>query len=407
MQVQLPPSGKSPAVLAVKLTVAGERSVRAQHPWIFSESIARINKEGKAGDVAVIFSHTKNKPIGVGLFDPRSPIRIKMLHFGSGVKVDEDLFLSKIAQAHRLRLPLLETDTNSYRLIYGENDGFPGFIADVYDQVLVIKLYSEIWKPYLQLISELLLAVTEAKVCVLRLSRKLLNLSSWYQLEGAVIYGNLENETVIFKEHGIRFAAHVIKGHKTGYFLDHRANRKKVGALAKNKKVLDVFSYAGGFSIHCLVGGAREVTSLDISEQAIEVASFNAQLNTFKGKHLKIIGDAFIELNRLISEGQKYDLVVIDPPSFAKTQSEIPLALKKYGQLAHLGAQLLAKEGWLVLASCSSRVSAEAFFSINENTLNKLTQGFKCIEKTYHDIDHPIHFPEGAYLKCGYYQRKA
>ena len=132
----------SPQILAVKLNAAGERSVRKQHPWIFSESIQKINKTGNAGDIAVIFSQNGNKPMGIGLFDPHSPIRIKMLHFGSGAKIDAEYFSEKIQFAHSLRKDLLKTNTNSYRLIFGENDGFPSLIADVYAHVLVIKLYS-------------------------------------------------------------------------------------------------------------------------------------------------------------------------------------------------------------------------------------------------------------------------
>ncbi|NND61985.1 MAG: methyltransferase domain-containing protein [Flavobacteriaceae bacterium] len=392
-----------PKVLAVKLSAVGERSVRSEHPWIFSDSIEKLNKEGHPGDVCVIFSHTKNKPLGIGLFDPKSPIRIKMLHFGGGAKLDSSFFEAKIHKAYALRLELLETDTNSYRLIFGENDGFPGLIADVYAEVLVLKLYSDIWLPYLKLILPILIETSKAKTVVLRLSRNLQRLKLALT-DGMVIYGLLENETVLFKEHGIQFSANVIKGHKTGYFLDHRENRRQVGRMAKNKTVLDVFAYAGGFSIHALMGGAREVTSLDISAQALEVAKENAALNTYTGKHLTIVGDAFTEMERLISEGKKYEIVVIDPPSFAKKASEVEVAKKKYTQLAYLGIALTKKGGMLVLASCSSRVRADEFFEINAKALNECGRKFDTKNRTQHDIDHPVGFTEGAYLKCGYYK---
>mgnify|MGYP000750972805 CR=1 FL=1 len=141
MYTHILPEG-TPQVLAVKLTVIGERSVRSKHPWIFTDSIEKINKEGVAGDIAIIFSHSKNKAIGVGLYDPDSPIRIKMVHFGSGAIFNSAFFEQKIKKAYVLRAPLLQTKTNSYRLLFGENDGFPGCIADVYAKVLVVKLYS-------------------------------------------------------------------------------------------------------------------------------------------------------------------------------------------------------------------------------------------------------------------------
>lgn len=394
-----------PQILAVKLSVAGERSVRNQHPWIFSESIQKINKEGNAGDISVVFSHSGNKPIGVGLFDPHSPIRIKMLHFGSGAKIDKDFFLEKIQQAYILRKDLFKTNTNSYRLIFGENDGFPSLIADVYAHILVVKLYSAIWLPYLEMIVTQLLKVSKCDSAVLRLSRNIQKHIDGLPLsDGTILLGELKDENVDFLEHGVHFSANVIKGHKTGYFLDHRHNRKRVGELSKGKSVLDVFAYAGGFSVHALTKGAREVTSVDISEQALQLAIANGKLNSFSGKHKTLVGDAFLILQKLIAENKTFDVVVIDPPSFAKSAKEVPMALKKYAQLARLGEQLVATKGLLVLASCSSRVTAEEFFNINQTVLRESGRIFKVLDKTFHDIDHPISFPEGAYLKCEYYQ---
>ena len=393
-----------PQTLAVKLTVIGERSLRAAHPWIFSESIEKVNKDGAEGDIAIIFSHTKNKAIGVGLYDPDSPIRIKMLHAGSGAKLNSDFFSEKIQKAFALRHELLETETNSYRLLFGENDGFPGFIADVYAKVLVVKLYSAIWFPFLETILNHLVEVASCESIVLRLGRNLQAKDTFGLKDGMVLFGELKNEEVEFTEHGVRFSANVIKGHKTGYFLDHRHNRKRVGELSTGKKVLDVFSYAGGFSVHALVGGAREVTSLDISKQALDLALANGKLNSYAGMHRTIVGDAFEAMLKLINQQERFDLVVIDPPSFAKSKKEVALAMKKYAQLAQLGEKLTAKGGMLVLASCSSRVPAEDFFKINETVLKNQPRRFSIYLKTAHDVDHPVTFKEGAYLKCGYYK---
>lgn len=389
----------------MKLTVVGERTVRSGHPWIFTDSIEKINKEGVSGDIAIIFSHNKNKVIGVGLYDPDSPIRIKMLHSGGGAKLDKDFFLGKINRAYAIRIPLLETNTNSYRLLFGENDGFPGFIADLYNKVLVIKIYSAIWFPYLQMILEQLIKVSSCETVILRLSRSLQDKEKTFGLtEGQLLYGELKNEVIPFVEHGVNFSANVIKGHKTGYFLDHRNNRKIVGELSKGKTVLDVFSYAGGFSVHALANGAKEVTSVDISKQALLLALENGKLNSYSGKHITIAGDAFEVLRNMISNHKTFDVVVIDPPSFAKSKKEIGKAKKKYKELAELGVQLTSKGGMLVLASCSSRVTADEFFQINKETLNDQSRHFVLQNKTQHDIDHPIGFKEGAYLKTGYYR---
>ncbi|RLJ68861.1 23S rRNA (cytosine1962-C5)-methyltransferase [Lacinutrix venerupis] len=398
-------SSYSPKRLAIKLNSKGEQFVLQGHPWVFSDNIIKINTDANSGDLAIIFSKNKNKVIGLGLYDANSPIRIKMLHSGNtAATIDNAFFKSKIEEAFSKRSKLLQTNTNSYRLLFGENDGFPGLIADVYTHVLVVKIYSEIWIPYLEGILESLQNVSNAKTIVIRLSRSLEQSTLHNLKNGEVVYGVLEDEVVEFVEHDVNFSANVIKGHKTGYFLDHRANRKQVGEWSKGKTVLDVFSYAGGFSVHALANGAKEVTSLDISKQALEIAYQNGKLNNYTGIHKTIADDAFVALKKLIKNKQTFDVVVIDPPSFAKQQSEIELAKKKYAQLAQLGIQLTAKKGLLVLASCSSRVLSQTFFDINMQVLRESSRTSKCILKTTHDIDHPIGFPEGAYLKCGYYK---
>lgn len=398
-------SNYSPKRLAVKLNAKGEQFVVKGHPWVFSNSIVKINDDAKTGDLAIIFSKNKNKVVGLGLYDADSPIRIKIIHNAdTKVEINSDFFHHKIEVAFEKRSELLRSKTNSYRLLFGENDGFPGLIADVYDTVLVVKLYSEIWLPYLEPILESLQQISNAETVVMRLSRSLQNSQNHKLKDGDVIFGTLENEVVEFIEHGVNFSANVIKGHKTGYFLDHRDNRRRVGELSKGKTVLDVFSYAGGFSVHALANGATEVTSLDISKQALDMARENGKLNEYTGMHKTISGDAFNEMKVLIEKGKTFDIVVIDPPSFAKQQSEIELAKKKYAQLSELGEKLTAKNGLLVLASCSSRVLAQSFFDLNSRVLNSQARLFETELKTKHDSDHPIAFAEGAYLKCGYYR---
>ncbi len=404
MELGISSNLESQAQIAVKLSAKGEQSVLQGHPWVFSKSIIKTNKTPKTGDLALIFSKKSNKIIGIGLWDADSPIQIKLIHSRTSKNIDATFFNEKIDAAFLKRNTLLQTQTTSYRLLFGENDGFPGLIADVYASTLVVKLYSSIWIHYIESIIKKLLEISKTHAVVIRLSRKLQAKNPFNLTDGTVVYGTLENEVVPFIEHGVKFTANVIKGHKTGYFLDHRHNRKQVGAWSKGKTVLDVFSYAGGFSVHALANGAAEVTSLDISKQALEIAIKNGKLNNYKGNHKTIVGDAFNQLNQLIKQHKAYDIVVIDPPSFAKQQKEIVLAKKKYAQLAQLGLKLTASNGILVLASCSSRIVAQSFFDINEQVLKSSTKNYKILLKTEHDSDHPIAFPEGAYLKCGYYK---
>ena len=390
--------------IAVKLNKIAQSLVKQGHPWVFSDSIIKESTTPKSGDLAIIYDNHTNKLIALGLYDIESPIKIKIVHAGSPATIDSAFFHYKIKTAFDIRKPLLKTKTNAYRLLFGENDGMPSFIADVYDEVLVVKLYSELWLPYLKDILPHLINISKVKCVVLRLSRSLEDKLTKYNLnDGTVLFGTLDHEDVHFIEHGINFKANVIKGHKTGYFLDHRHNRKRVGDIAKGKTVLDVFSYAGGFSVHALAKGAKEVTSLDISGHALNVAKENAELNEHNGTHSIIEGDAFEKLQQLIQKDTKFDIVVIDPPSFAKKAADAQRSLKKYAQLATFGSQLVNNGGTLVLASCSSRVAAEDFFEASEKAL-RIQKKTIHLDKTYHDIDHPISFPEGAYLKTGYYK---
>ncbi|RYD97850.1 MAG: class I SAM-dependent rRNA methyltransferase [Sphingobacteriales bacterium] len=388
--------------IAVKLNLKAETILKKGHPWIFSDSILKVTDEAQTGDVAVIFAQKDNKLIGVGLYDAESPIRIKILQANRPMQVDAPFFLHTITIAFNKRKDKISNDTNAYRLIYGEGDGLPGVIVDVYDQVAVMKLYSGIWIPYITLLKKALVAVLQPEALVLRISRNVAKLNTEFE-DGDVLYGTLDDPLVHFKEFGVAFRAHVIKGHKTGYFLDHRSNRHKVGQLAKGKTVLDVFSYAGGFSVHALVGGAEAVSSIDISAQALEVARENAALNIFKGQHETLKGDAFELLAALVKEGRQYDIVVIDPPSFAKQQSEVQRALKQYEKLAMLGAALCSKGGVLVLASCSSRVAIDNFKEAHQQAFKKAGVKPRILMSTQHDWDHPVTIPESAYLKTIYY----
>lgn len=393
--------------ISVKLRPKAERMVKKKHPWVFEDSIVKINQDGNSGDVVVVYDSKKNKFLACGLYDPYSPIKIKLLQFLKPAQLNDEFFRDRVEVAFKKRQDLLATNTNSYRFVFGEADGFPGFIADVYANVLVVKIYSAMWFPYLGTIVSSLLSFSSCSTTVLRMSRNVQKLKNTYGLQdGQVISGELEDEVVVFKEHGVNFSANVIHGHKTGYFLDHRANRKRVGELSKNKSVLDVFSYAGGFSVHALANGATEVTSLDISAQALEMAVKNGKLNTYSGVHHTMAIDAFLGLQQLINNKKTFDVVVIDPPSFAKSSKEIDRAKHSYSRLARLGARLVSTNGLLVLASCSSRITSEDFFDICEAEIQNSSRKYEIIDKTYHDSDHPKieSFPEGAYLKCGYYK---
>lgn len=173
--------------------------------------------------------------------------------------------------------------------------------------------------------------------------------------------------------------------------------------MSKNKHVLDVFSYAGGFSTHAIAGGAKEVMSIDISKHALELAKTNVALNNAMANHEVYAIDAFEGMTNLIDQGKTFDIVVVDPPSFAKMSADVPVAKKSYMRLAELAILLVKRGGICVMASCSSRIGRDEFYELVEKGFDTQNRSYRLLEKTYHDVDHPISFPEGSYLKTGYY----
>ena len=261
----------------------------------------------------------------LGIYDPFSPIRVRILQKGKGAMINRDWFLEKLKNVLELREPLEGTQTDGYRVVSGENDGLPGLVVDRYAATLVVKIYSASWIVHLNDFVSALLEVLPLERVVLRMNRitqerpKLL-----HGLKNAdVIYGPELDGIVVFQENGVFFESDPIHGQKTGFFLDQRENRARVERISRGKDVLNVFSYTGGFSLYAARGGAKSVTSLDISKPAIEGSVRNFELNesdrtVANCPHEYIADDAFKAMSRLAKEGKMYDVVIIDPPSFAK-----------------------------------------------------------------------------------------
>lgn len=391
--------------IAIKISASAEHAITNGHPWLYANAIKHQNKEGKAGDLAVIFDKDR-KFLAIGLYDPVSPIRVRILAHSIPVPINEDFFYNRISTALKIRTRLLE-NTTGYRLIHGGNDKLPGLVVDRYVDTLVIKLYTTSWLPHLEGILSALEAITGCQRIVLRLSRILTNFPELlYQLnDGDILLGPPISSPAKFQENGLWFEIDPVKGHKTGFYLDQRENRVRVKNLAKGKKILNVFSYTGGFSIYAASGGAKDVTCLDISQQALDAAKRNFRLNSDDpliriSKHKIIKGDAFKVLAELQRNHKLYDMVIIDPPSFAKDQSQVQRAISAYKRLTYLGLNLLQRGGILVQSSCSSQVPAGEFFAAIHNVAKGSGCILKEIERSYHPIDHPIRFKESAYLKC-------
>ena len=398
----------SPAAkrMALHVSAPAERALRQGHPWIFDQAITEQSHEGAPGDLAVIFDN-KRRFLAVGLYDPTSTIRVRILQHRQPATIDENWFKAKLIAANQLREPLTYQSTNGYRLVHGENDGLPGLIVDRYADTLVIKIYSPAWVPHLKEFCSALSQTNPTQRLMLRLSRSLNKQSRFlYGLEDGMTLAGLPLEgLILFQENGLTFECDPIHGQKTGFFLDQRENRARVEKLSQGKSVLNVFAYTGGFSVYAARGGAKQIISVDLSAPAIQAAFHNFAHNQHipavkSALHETIADDAFDVLTRMESQKRLFDLVIIDPPMFAQNQSQIAAGLSAYRKLTRLGLGVLRSGGTLVQASCSSRIDAETFFDTIHQSARESSRRLIEIERTGHALDHPIGFEEGAYLKC-------
>jgi 23S rRNA (cytosine1962-C5)-methyltransferase len=395
----------APTRLRLRITATAESIVRGGHPWLFADSIHELNRPGQTGELAVIFDR-KDKFLAVGLFDPDSPIRVRILHAGKPQTIDAAWWQARLRQTLARRDGLFAAATTGCRLIHGESDGWPGLVLDRYDATLVVKLYTAAWLPRLD---ETLSLFREQILCeriVLRLSRNILAIAEkqFQRRDGQVLFGATPEGPVTFSENDLRFEADVLRGQKTGFFLDQRENRQEVGLLANGRRVLNAFSFSGGFSVYAARGGAASVTDLDISAHALESARRNFALNqNFPAvaacRHETVQADAFEWIEQTAA---KFDLIVLDPPSLAKRATEREGAVRAYERLNSLGIRLLARDGILVAGSCSAHVTSMEFFDAVRRAAVKSGRKFTELKTRLHPADHPAGFKEAEYLKVIY-----
>ena len=400
------PAANQPAArLRLRLAAAAETIVRSGHPWVFADSVREQNRAGQTGELAVIFDRN-DKFLAVGLFDADSPIRVRILHAGKPRNIDAAWWQAQLAKALARREGLYDATTNGYRLVHGESDGWPGLVLDRYDSTIVLKLYTAAWLPRLE---EILALIKQAIPCariVLRLSRNIQSFAkTQFRLDdGQILFGAPPEGVVIFSENSIRFEADVIRGQKTGFFLDQRENRHEVETLSPGRRVLNAFSFSGGFSVYAARGGAKSVTDLDISSHALASANRNFALNQNYPAvaaccHETVQADAFEWIEKTSA---KFDLIVLDPPSLAKRETERAGAMRAYEQLNSLGIERLERGGILVAGSCSAHVSAAEFFEAVRRAAAKSGRKFSELKTNLHPPDHPAGFKEAEYLKVIY-----
>ncbi|NIQ00222.1 MAG: class I SAM-dependent rRNA methyltransferase, partial [Nitrospinaceae bacterium] len=306
---------------------------------------------GEPGDLGVLYDH-RNKFLAIGLWDPFSDLRLRILQTREPVEIGPEFFCRQLCRALESRKHLQAEGTTGYRVVHGENDGFPGLVLDRYDDTGVVKLYTAAWVPYLEPLLALFRDRVPLRRCVLRLGRNArgpIEATGKFR-DGQGVFGPKVEGPVRFRENGLRFEAAVLSGPKTGFFLDQRENRRRFQALARDRSVLNGFSYSGAFSVYAFAGGGRSVMEIDTNLHALETSRKMVSLN-FPGRSFgeaalaQRQGDAFEELKILREKGQAFDLVLLDPPAFASSRKQKARALSAYRRLAEAGARVTRSGG--------------------------------------------------------------
>lgn len=370
----------------IKLKKGREASILRQHPWIFSGAILKQDKDIEPGEIVNIVDHS-NKFIGRGHFESGS-LAVKMLTLQDET-IDFEWFLSRIRRAMDLRrlIGLPNKSTNAFRLIHGEGDLLPGLIIDVYSDVAVVQPHSIGMELQLELIKKALENVGFKRIV-------------WKPVDqrpAAITLGNLDEQITIL-EHGMVFNVDVMEGQKTGFFLDQRDNRQQLAHYSKNMNVLNVFSYTGGFSIAALMAGAKMVTSVDASSKALLLADNNAMLNGVGERHLSVKADA---IKYLQSMQEAYDIIVLDPPAFAKHKSARHNAVQAYKRINAAALEHLKPGGLLFTFSCSQVIDTALFQNTLASAAIEKGVSVQVLHHLHQPADHPVHLshPEGHYLK--------
>ncbi len=371
------------------------KSILRKHPWVFSGALASDTSDFTDGEL-VSLADQSNRFLGIGHFQ-HGTIAVRMLTTQK-TKIDKSFYFEKFKNALSLRKQIgLFSDTNNIcRLIHGEGDGLPGLIIDHYNQVLVVQCHSVGMYRALEEIAFALRDLFGKEIRAIY-SKNTGTLPAHIESENRYLFGKCEVPHIAV-ENGINYAIDWINGQKTGFFIDQRENRLLLGKYSKNQKVLNTFCYSGGFSLSALKNGAKEVHSLDSSEKAIVLTEENLKINNFEGKHESIIENAVRFLTNLPTE---YDIIVLDPPAFAKNRNKRHQAVQGYKRLNSNAIRQIKPGGIIFTFSCSQVVDKELFNHTVISAAIEAGREVRILEQLHQPADHPVSafHPEGEYLK--------
>lgn len=388
------------ALPVLRLKKNEERRLREGHLWIYSNEVdtaATPLKDFEPGAQASI-TDARGRSLGNGYVNPHSLICARLVSRDPAYLLDKSLFIHRLNIALSLRETLFAKPY--YRLVYGEADGLPGLVVDRYGQVLVAQITTAGMELQKEAIIAALEKVLKPVAIVLR------NDSRSRETEGLQGYVEIASgtlpDTVLMEENDTRFEIDVIGGQKTGWFYDHRMNRARMRDYVKGRRVLDVFSYIGGWGIQALTAGASEVTCVDASASALDRLQHNAGLNNVGQQVISLEGDAFEALKALREDRQRFDLVIVDPPAFIKRKKDTKQGLIAYRRINQLAMQLLDKEGYLVSGSCSYHLDARQLRDSLLKASRHIDRNAQILEQGHQGPDHPVHpaITETDYLKA-------
>ena len=366
------------------------------HPWVYGNEIERVEGEIVDGDLVTVVDF-RGRYMGTGFYNSRSLITVRLLTHRQE-EITDELIASRVKAACDYRRFVMQREgTDSCRLIYGEADRLPGVIADRFGGVIVLQVLALGMERYTQVIADALIAC-EQPTCLLLNNDDAIRIKEGMTCFTKVLHGELPGETII-SENGVKLAVDVRGGQKTGYFLDQKENHLFLRQFCRDARVLDCFSYIGGFALNAAMGGAREVTAVDISESAVELIRRNAALN---GAQINAVcANCFDFLRAQVKAGEKYDVVVLDPPAFTKAHANMANACRGYKEIALSAMRLLPAGGVLATHSCSYHMPEDVFVNTVLSAAQDLHRQVRVITLRRQDIDHPVlaGYPESHYLK--------
>jgi 23S rRNA (cytosine1962-C5)-methyltransferase len=374
------------------------RPFYGRHPWMYAGAVAGVEGEPEDGALVDLVSHD-NIFVARGIYNSKSKIRVRLYTWDEGTALDEGFFRDRIAEAVRLR-SLMGMGGSSCRLIFSEGDGLSGFTVDRYDRWLVVQFTALGMACRREMLAELLAEQLQPDGIYLRTERGIGRLEG-LELHDGPLWGKIPEGPVTIEENGVKFLVNFVEGQKTGFYLDQRDNRQAVARLAVGRRVLDAFCFTGGFGLHAARAGALAVLGVDQSPSALELAQANARLNGLENVEL-VQDDVFDRLEALKLAGERFGLVVLDPPKFARARHAVEEALRGYRRLQTLALPLLEPGGFLVTCCCSGLITVGMLEEVLALVAAESRREVRLLEVRGAAPDHPVSVSclESQYLKC-------